>query len=522
MTNFITLLKINLLSFLGINKLKYSRNIKEHKNLSSKLILFFIVLAMVAYYMYHFAEATIDSFILMGKHEYFLLVFMFLASSYILIFNIYKGPSTIFGFKDYDILASLPVSRKEVILSKFIGLYLTNLLYQALIMLPAFGVYLSKISVSEVFVIVYLLSFLVIGLIPVIISTLLGTVINYIASKFSHKNIISILSSLLLMSLMMFLNYKLSSSSMGNLVINEVKFITKFKYIYPIIVLYLKMLQNSSTICMLLIYAISLLALYLFIWVIDKYYLKINSMLLSVRKKIYKYKELKQNSVLKSLLKKESTKYFKTPLYFLNTSTGVILLLVFAIGISIFYKESYSTFTPIINKYLPFVISILCAMSCTTHCSMSLEGKNYWMYQVFPVNMKKVIYSKVFFNLLICCPILVAVNILFIITFELSLATKIFIFVIPMLVTFLIAIFGMVLDVMFLTLEWDSEVAIIKQRIPSLIAMFGGLLIAMFPILIDYGVKNWQFSFVVSIIYCVAIIVLKIILDKLIHYRLET
>lgn len=55
----------------------------------------------------------IDGFIMLNIPYMFLTLFMLFSSMFILATNIFKVNGTIFNFKDYDLLMSLPVKKKK-------------------------------------------------------------------------------------------------------------------------------------------------------------------------------------------------------------------------------------------------------------------------------------------------------------------------------------------------------------------------------------------------------------------------
>ena len=98
-------------------------------------------------------------------------------------------------------------------------------------------------------------------------------------------------------------------------------------------------------------------------------------------------KELKSSSILKNLYFKEVKRYFSSPIYVLNTSFGLILILIASIA-SIFYDKEQilavfelSTNGQIFNLLVVAIIFIA-FVSNTTSSSISIEG-NLWILKLF-------------------------------------------------------------------------------------------------------------------------------------------
>ena len=507
MTNLIELIKINLLGLTGINKSRFSKNHKEKKNAKLNAILLGSTAILFCYYIYMFADSMMEVFILLNKPEYLLVIFMLICSSYILIANIFKGPQTIFKFKDYDLLLSLPIKKRTVILSKLISLYLYNLLFQLIILVPAFIVYVQNIPISFVFVILYVITFFIIPIIPIIIATLLGTIINYISSKLKFKSFSNILFSLLLVAGIMYANYKFNLLKMDDIVVGQINIVDKLKYFYPMIYLYLRCLEDLSIMSLLLMLLSTIGFVTLFFLLISRYHSMINQSLTSESKHHFKFKKIKEVTPFMALYKKEIKRYLSSPVYVLNTAIGLIFMVIGVIALAFMGVKPLEKIleipdlSAIIQQGLPFIITLFCTMTCTTHCALSLEGKHFWIIRSLPVSFETVILAKILLNLSLCFPAIIVCGTALNFILDLSWGIRILLYVTPMIATILIALIGITLDILFIKLNWDNEVIIIKQRIPALVTVFIGIFLGIIPLVIKYNIKNWLYVSAITLIY---------------------
>ena len=53
-------------------------------------------------------------------------------------FSFYSATSALFGFKDYELLSSMPVKTRDVVLAKFMNMYVADLFFSVCIMVPSF------------------------------------------------------------------------------------------------------------------------------------------------------------------------------------------------------------------------------------------------------------------------------------------------------------------------------------------------------------------------------------------------
>ena len=56
---------------------------------------------------------------------------------------------------------------------------------------------------------------------------------------------------------------------------------------------------------------------------------------------------------------------------------------------------------------IPFLAYFFIGMVATTACSPSLEGKNFWILQSLPVEMKTVYKGKMLFNIYLTVPFMI-------------------------------------------------------------------------------------------------------------------
>ena len=117
-------------------------------------------------------------FISINKPLYLLSLLFAICSAYIFIANIFKIKDLLFDFKDYDLLMSLPVGRNMVLASKITSLYITNLLYTLVIMIPGYLAYISFLDLPHDWLFFVLLP--TIPIIPILLSSIISIIITSI------------------------------------------------------------------------------------------------------------------------------------------------------------------------------------------------------------------------------------------------------------------------------------------------------------------------------------------------------
>ena len=123
-------------------------------------------------------------------------------------------------------------------------------------------------------------------------------------------------------------------------------------------------------------------------------------------------------------------------------------------------------------------IAAICMLAATndmTAPSISLEGKNIWLIQVFPVDGWKVLQAKLRMQILLNLipAILLCLSAEWVVK-----PTILFVILIPatvILYIILMAAVGLVSNLLSPNLKWTNEIVPIKQSFSVIITLFGGI-----------------------------------------------
>lgn len=167
-TNSLGLLKIRLITQLGLNTFKYEKDKKKKQN----KILLTASIALVGVMLMLYCGASAYGLVKLGISEIIPVYALVISSVLTLFFTIFKANGEIFAFKDYDLLMSLPIRVSTVITSRFLYLYLLNTLFSIIIMLPMGVVYGIHERPSVSFYFMWFISMFIASLIPTTIAAI--------------------------------------------------------------------------------------------------------------------------------------------------------------------------------------------------------------------------------------------------------------------------------------------------------------------------------------------------------------
>jgi len=498
MNNLLRLTKINFKSILKIDPNKRKKSIFG-------IVLFMFLFVYFGFSLYGLAYVMMDGYKAINAPYLLLVQFMLLASLFILFTNIYKVGGTLFKFKDYDLLMSLPIKKWVVISSKIFLLYITGIIYAALIMIPAFIVYVRNVDVNFMFYLLFFITLIVIPMIPLVVSSVIGSLITAISSRFKHKNIVNYILTIGLFVVIMTTSTGLEEMAAIDMANIGKSMIDMFNNIYPLVSMYNNILSNSNILSLILFISLPILFFMIYIKLMVMFHSKINDGLSSYKKnKNYKIGVLKRNTPLLALYQKELKRYFSSVIYVTNTAMGALMLTLSVIGIVIAGGDKVNQilgipgFALAIANIGPLIMGAFCMLNCSTHSSISLEGKNLWIIKSLPVDTKKIFYSKIMVNLTILIPAILINSTIFCIYLKTNLIMTLYMFITPLIYSVFISIIGLIINLHFPIFNWKNEIKVIKQSMSSFIAIFVGMGIAVVPFTIKYSMSNELFTTIVT------------------------
>ena len=417
-----------------------------------------------------------------------------ITSLVMLFFTAFKANGVLFAYKEYDFMMALPVKTSTVIASRFLAMYVMNAILTAAVMIPMGIGYVVWAAPGFLFYPQWLLGILAIPLIPTTLAAMLGALIILLSSRFKYANALVIVLSLALTIGAIGLSAGLGSMQPEEVDITQLQSLSamlleKIHLIYPPAILFYDGVVRGQLLSMLAFLAGSVLWYYLFIKAISVVYKKLNTALMTFHARDnYKLTELKASSQLSALYRKERKRFFSSTMYCLNMGMGSVLAMVASTACLFVGKDiltqlfSSGQVWDTVQRVLPFGIGALISMSCTTCVSLSLEGKNLWIVRSLPVRDETIFKSKILWNLTIQIPPALLAGILLNIRLPLSSLTRVMIFLTPVAYALFSSVWGMFINVKMPDYGYVSETALVKQSMPAMAGMFGGMISGIIPL----------------------------------------
>ena len=516
MSKYLLITKINLLSFFNLQKVNNSKYKSVNKKNYARVLLLIFAFLYLAYYVYYISESFMPGLIELKVPNLLFGLMFLIVSIFIITSNILRVKGILFDFKDHDLLFSLPIKRNTILLSKLTSLYILNLLYTILFMVPSFIAYTKYLSFANP--VLYFLLLFIIPIVPMVISIIIGIFISLLTSKFINKTVGSYVVNLTIIVFAFFISFKMNSMTtmdMATFSSNSINSVGKF---YPLVNNYLRLITEFNFKDLLLFLLIPVILLILMIIVLNNLYDRIrNGLIKSHTSSDYKIKNYQVNKPLFSLYKKEIKRFFSNSMYPLNTIFACLLLILMIIGIILFNENSIaklfniSEFSGFLKNQVVMIMCLVCALSSTTHCAISLEGKSFWITRMLPIKGSKILLSKILVNLTFLLPTILISSTFFGIYLHLELTDFILLYLLPISYAFLMSQMGLLFNLLDPKFDYTNEIQVIKQSLPVFLTMIIGIILVIVPLSIQE--LTTSYCTLITIIIFIVDIILSIILN---------
>lgn len=487
--------KIQLMGLFGINKAKNSADPTVKRKTAGGLAALVIVGAVMIFYIVLIAV----SFCKQGIGRHLPALTIALTSLITLLFSLLQGCSALFAMKDYDLVMSLPVTKREILISRLLCSYIANLAFALGVAIPCLVVLFVMDGFSVSVLAVTIIGTIFAPLLPMAVAITISALLTALTAGFKYKNLLQSLLGIIAFAGIMVASFSISFSTNADQSIDmNAMFRLLVVNIYPPALL-IELTLDGAIWAMFLFIGASALVAAVFILILSLCYHKIHDALTAKSARVaFHTKEIRSSSAFSALAKREFKRLFTCPAYLLNGLSGTLLLLI--AGVALLFVNVQAALAqmqlPVANTgklvYAGFGILIFCAgTGCPSASALSLEGNTRGQLFVLPVSARKILLAKALPTFLINTVAGWITTFIFCIKMQASLPGWITLTVsVPLFCAF-IAIFGIFLNLKFPKYDWTTETQAVKQSIPVMIAVFGSMILGFAVILLGIFAGFW-------------------------------
>ena len=392
------------------------------------------------------------------------------------IFTLFQTNGYLFNFKEYDMLMSLPFESKTVAGCKFLYMYIKSLPWYisiSLAMMIGYGIFAHP---SVIVYPLWIILSLFLPVIPMLAAAFIGFLIARISAGFRKNNIVQTVLTMIFVIFCFSLRFIIEDLFRNDKVEATLESISKMTEnagrIYLPAGWFSNAVAKSDFLSILLLIGVSVLLFAAIFTIVGKSYRIINSALRShAAARNFRMHAQKQRSVEEAIAFKEFKRLTGSTTYMVNGGMGVILAALLGIVTLIFgFDKIVMTVTQnapvdpvLLRPAIPFIIYFFIGMMATTACSPSLEGKNYWIIQSLPIEMKTVYRGKMLFNMYLTVPFMTFAALCMCISAGVPLLDSVLYLILGFALCAFSTTWGCVCGIRHMRLDWENEVEVIKQ-----------------------------------------------------------
>ena len=414
---------------------------------------------------------------------------------------------------DADFLLSLPIKKRDIIISKLINKYLFDLFFSFTMLMPYIILYEVTAPIFSAKVLIFgIIATLILPLLSVGVSQIMDYIVVKLFNKVKAGNILkSLIPTLIYIVLLVLMLIKTSGYGTVKFESMEAYFQDRW-FANQVLTFIFDQTLVSILVFVAITFIPSIVGILLYINIYGK-----NFGVYSNEKSTFELKE--KQKPFNHLLKKEVKSYFSTPAYLVNTIIGPILIVVAAIASAIFGIDKIIetigvSASGVDGSYLfALVINACIAMTCISCVSVSLEGKTLWFLHSLPISTNQIFFAKLFIPLIVTLPSILIASMIIGIVLK-SIISALIIFGIALLYLLLNDISGLMINLWLPKMNWENEMQVVKQSLSVLLAMVFNMVAAVIPVILYLIFKlniSW-IALISVIIYFVLLVIFTCLL----------
>lgn len=501
-SNFLNLTMVNIKAAVDMRSLKQNKK-KTIPLLTYLVIIYLVMLGFSAGYTVLFDNLLKDSGVYIATTIYFAAIcgFLNLSTGIMSMKNVYAG-------KDYDMLKSMPIKKRDIVASKIVSLYLVEVLYAFAFLFPN-GVVNSIFSGNIIYLLYAVVMIFLVPALPIFLATIVTFLLSAVADRFRFGNIISIILYLGLFAVIFITSYSIGRSKEGALnvsglmwtnpslyFVNEAVYGETYNFLYFVLI----------NIALIIVVVLVLILSY------DYIHTLINSFRSSVK---YERKMLKNKSEFKALFSSELKKITKSKTLFINSIvSGVMSIAVAGIlsyTLSSIESDNVKTLIYDYGYVAALVIMFTAGTSVPGSFLISAEGKYFWMIKTYPIDYKKFLKAKLLTSIIFTLPFAVIAAIVISIFIKTTIINIVFLFIMTIIYSLFTNVLALRFNLAFPKLKWMNENEIAKQSASVLLSTLTdmGVVLGLSGLLVGLSFIN---SILAVVLTVVALVIPTVIL----------
>ena len=391
--------------------------------------------------------------------------------------SVFNTFSSLYLAKDNETLLAMPIKPRDILIARLTGVYVMGLVYEAMIFIPAMIVYFSHVGMNGSVLAGGIFTMFVVSFFVLLLSCLLGWVVALISIHLKNKSYITVIVSLVFLAGYYYLYGKaydylslilMNAGAVGETIKNKV---------FPLYHMGCASMGNVKS--MLYIAFMVGVLLILMYCILLHSFSRIMTTKKGEKKAVYKRGKITAKSANSALFRKELKRFTSSASYMLNCGLGTVFILLGA-GAVLWKQDAILLMvkvlglnTDTITLFAAAALGMCGTMNDITAPSISLEGDNIWILQSLPVSPWQVLKAKLKLHIVLTLVPMLICTVCVEYVIKPDVVSMILLPVLVTLVVCISALSGLIIGLLTPNLKWTNEVAVVKQSMGVMIALFG-------------------------------------------------
>ena len=508
MTGFFPLLRLQLLSrYADFKPRNLKTQFREKKGRTiGRLIGILVAVAYLGGFLILLENGILSYLMKMGMPDLLLSMAVTVSMLGTLVISFFFIMSSLYFGRDASYIASLPVDSRTVLAAKLTQVWISEVGYSIVFILPAAILYGIRVGADALFYLRALLAAMGAPILPIVLVSFVSTLLIRLSSLWKHRDMIATVSGIIFIGAYMFLAFNMGSVTGGSggdmeefaaaFIGSNMARVDALTRAFPPAAWAAKgALGNWGQ--LLLFLAVNAIAAAVAIWLIGFWYRNLSLLqgetpATANKKGGVRRGSFTGGSAFKALCVREARQILRVPAYATNSLPTALMpafmvgMMYFAFSRSAGAGESLDMMLGQINTdlLLPILTAVMAYMSGLNPAlstSVSREGKGHDFLTALPVSSRTMVLSKLAVGYVMSLAGVVLATAALAILLPKFALHAVLAFVLCALYTYMTSCLCLARDVKHPKLDWVTEQEAMKQNFGAAISMFigWGILIAL-------------------------------------------
>lgn len=457
---------------------------KKGKGMAALMVVLFAYVAVVfcGMFAYLFNELA-GSYHAAGLDWLYFAMAGLMALAFSIIGSVFITQSQLYDARDNDLLLSLPISPRQILLSRMVPLLALDFAFCAMVMGPAYVVYLMQVGCAPMGIAAMLLSLVAVPVLSLSLTCLLGWLLHQLLRRM-NPSLASAIYLIVFLGLYFYV-YSQAGKILNAMAAGGAAMAGALKlWAWPLYAMGQGCTGNAGLLLAFL--GITAAVSALVYWFLSVTFLR-SAVLQRKSRKGQKLDlgQLQAGSVSGALRRKELRRFLGSPVYLTNMGLGIVLIPVLAVLGILFRRDvlRFLNLIPGLFQQAPLLVAAAVGFLVTTVCvstpSVSLEGKSIWILKSLPLTARQILLAKLRFHCLLAAPVSMVSGLALALTYGFAVADTVLCTLFPGVLGILCGVLGLVCGLKWARLDWTSEAGPCKQSAALLITMLGLMALLM-------------------------------------------